>query len=504
MKFLFQIQSFRHYFLSFSFLLIVFFKLSACENVSKDSLTKGFIEFELLTSNTGYVPFWNRSLQFGAIPYQSPTQILKGFVGKEYLDISKNEGKKFDWKYGFEAVAFWGIEKDFRLIETYISGKFKNLELRIGRKKEIIGLGDSTLTSGFWSLSGNSMPSFKYKIGTLEYLDVFKGHIGLNFGYGDGLLDNFGPISNAFIHQKFLYARFGKRNAIFNFNTGINHNVSWGGETKIKTGGNYDFYPSDFTTYFYVVLPLNKKSIVPLNPNSVSKEEGYQFGNHLGSIDISINFKSKFGTILVYKQTPYETGRIASLSTSNDGISGISWKINKSLLINHFVFEYIYTANQGNYVSGLAQFLGLKDPHLTEIESYYTNGRGGWHYFGKGMGTPLIPINRESIFDDNFSKSENSFSFYENAIKSIYIGFSGFIVSKIIYELRFVISKYSIPRNNLKTRILNDEMTQQLSSQVVLSGKLNRRLNWNCQIGYDQGEKLHNSIGLILGFKNSF
>lgn len=395
--------------------------LFAQPNNYQDTLTKKHVEASLVASTSGYVPLWQRSLVYGSVPYQGPGTVLKYYIGKDYEVPNKqyHKLKTYDWRYEIEAVGFLGKEIDFRLVQAYLAGRAKKWEIWVGRRKEIIGIGDSTLSSGFWSMSGNALPPVKYRFGTIDYMDILGGFVGINMSYSDGFQDNFGPTKGAFIHQKSLYGRLGKRNSTINFFGGLNHNVSWGGENKVKTGGFTDYYASNFSTYFYVVTALKERSIFTIDPNTSWDDSGNQYGNHLGSIDIALQLKNKLGRFLVYKQTAYETGRIASLSTSNDGIFGISWKGKTNLIINQMVIEYVYTANHGNYVSGIAQQLGFIDPHLIEIENYYNNTRGPWHYYGKGLGNPLIPIDRESTVGGT------GFNFSTNAIKAIYIGLAG-------------------------------------------------------------------------------
>jgi hypothetical protein len=439
-----------------------------------------------------------RSLQFGAVPYQDPGVVVKGYVGKDYFRPNKAYQKKktYDWKYAFEAVGFAGKENDFRILQAYVAGRAKNWEFSVGRKKEIIGLGDSTLSSGFWAVSGNAMPPVKYSFGTIDYLDFAKGFLGIRMKYADGLLDNMGPTINAYIHQKSLYGRIGKRSSKFNFFAGINHNVSWGGESKVKTGGEFDYYPSGWNTYFYVVIPQKNRTLVAIDPNSTMDDTENQYGNHLGTIDAAFQFKSNLGTFFLYHQMAYETGRVRSLVNANDGITGLSWKINEPWLINHLVIDYLYSANQGNYISGLANLLHFEDTSKYTVENYYNNGgRGGWHYLGKGLGNPMIPIDRESASNGNFA-------FSMNAVKAYYVGIGGNLPYELSYQFRGSVSRHTYPRY-LGTRISNEEMIPQFSWSLTVNGKLKNELSWSAQVGLDNGQRLHNTLGAMFSLRKT-
>lgn len=481
-------------FLVFTFLLSI---LHAFATVTKDTLTHSYVEAGLLTSTSGFSPLWFQSLQYGGVPYQGPSALVKGYFGKNYFVPAKayQKQKKYDWKYGIEAVAFGGKEKDARIIQAFIAGKSKHWELWVGRKKELIGLGDSTLSSGFWTFSGNALAPVKYHFGTTEYLDVFKGWLGIQMQYSDGLQDDFGPVIGGMIHQKSIYGRIGQGKSKFNFFGGVNHNVSWGGLRKITQ----EPFPSNLATYFYVVTALKDRSIVEIDPNTTGDDSGNQYGNHLGSVDLALQFQDKnFGRLMLYKQTPYETGRLSSLATADDGITGISWKVNKNLLINHFVFEYIYTANQGNYRSGIAEYFDIRDSQLSQIESYYNNTHGPWAYYGKGLGNPLIPIDRESAIENR------GFVFSNNATKAYYIGIGGFIGLKLTYLFRGSLSRYASPRNHLSPRISDSEMAPQTAWSFQLNGKIKQDYTWSAQVGYNQGYKLQNALGLMIRIRKNF
>jgi hypothetical protein len=271
----------------------------------------------------------------------------------------------------------------------------------------------------------------KIQLGTRDYLNFARGWLGIHMTYSHGWFDNQGPTINAFLHQKTLYGRIGKPSSKINLFGGLNHNVSWGGEAKVKKGGEFDYYPSGINTYFYVITLLKDRTILATDPNSSWDDLGYQFGNHLGSLDLAIKFQNSHFETLLYRQSMYETGRIAALTQINDGLAGISLKIKKQFYLNNIGIEYLYTANQGNYTSGISEFLGLKDPHLSEIEDYQNNGgRGSWKYWNKSLGTPIFILDSETI-----QGGRSNFSL--NAIKSTHIFLSGQVNNSTNWKFRF-------------------------------------------------------------------
>ncbi len=446
-----------------------------------DTTFRTDVNLAVYASDAGQTPFWQRSLQFGQVPIKNP-----GAVAIIRHAKTDNYQSTYGWKYEVEATAWGGKSNDFLLTQAYVAGRYKKWQLWAGRRKEIMGLGDSSLTSGFYTWSGNATPMPKVQFGTRDYINILKGWVGLHMTYSHGWFDNQGPTIHAFLHQKTFYSRIGKPTSFINFFGGINHNVSWGGESRVKTGGEYDYYPSDLAAYFYVITALKDRSLVKVNYNLSYDDANNQFGNHLGSIDMAVKFQPSWGSILLYKQTPYETGRVASLTTFDDGISGISFQLKEKGLIDHLVLENIYTANQGTYVSWLGRLLNLADPHKGEIESYFNNGgRGSFNYQGKGIGTPLLIIDSESL-----QGGQSLFSF--NAVNSWYLGLGGQISPSLLYQFRVSYGSHA--------QIMGMSV-KQLSSSLDLQKRFSDRLLLHGSLALDQGDRLPGSVGARIGAK---
>jgi hypothetical protein len=447
------------------------------------------VEAQAIVSDAGVTPLWMRSLQYGSVPMENPGLVLRAWNGKGY-----NLKKKYDWKYEVEATGWTGKQNDFWLTQAYVSGRRGKWEIWVGRRKEVYGLGDTTMTGGFYAWSGNAVPMPKIQLGTRDYINFAKGWLGIHMTYSHGWFDNQGILKNAMLHQKSLYGRLGKPNSLISIFGGLNHQVSWGGEQNVKTGGVFDVYPSSLGAYFYVVTLLKNRDIVPIDTNTSSDDANNQYGNHLGSIDLAVKLQPNWGAILIYKQTAYETGRVFSLVTVNDGIWGISIKQKEKRFLQNFTIEYVYTANQGLYMSGISKLLSFKDPHYPEIESYFNNGaRGGYAYLGKSIGTPMIIIDSESRFGGEYT-------FRRNGVKSLFIAISGQLPKKFTWVCRTSLSQHG--------NIINGEnypasryfrFIPQFSTQLGIEKSHSKKLSWNIGLGYDQGEILANTLGIRLG-----
>ncbi len=153
--------------------------------VSPDTSIHTTVEAQAIVSDAGVTPFWIRSLQYGSVPVENPGLVLRAWNGKNY-----NLKKKYDWKYEVEATGWTGKQNDFWLTQAYLSGRWRKWELWAGRRKEVYGLGDTTMTSGFYAWSGNAVPMPKIQLGTRDYLNFAKGWLGVHMTYSVGWFDN--------------------------------------------------------------------------------------------------------------------------------------------------------------------------------------------------------------------------------------------------------------------------------------------------------------------------
>jgi hypothetical protein len=355
------------------------------------------------------------------------------------------------------------------------------------------------MTGGFYAWSGNAMPMPKIQLGTRDYLNFAKGWLGVHMTYSHGWFDNQGPTINGYLHQKTLYGRLGKINSTINLFGGINHNVDWGGESKVKKGGDFDYYPSGLNTYFYVVTVLKDRTIIATDPNSSWDDLGYQFGNHLGSIDLALKFQNNYFDLLLYRQSMYETGRIASLAIINDGLNGISLKLKKNNLVKNIGLEYLYTANQGNYTSGISSYLGIIDSHKIEIETYMNNGaRGSWKYWNKTLGTPIF------ILESDRGPKYTGKNFGLTAIKSFHFYVSGEVTKTLFWQIRTSLGSYASARNHLMPRLAKEDFISQNSVYLGLEKKINQRIQSKINFSFDSGKMIRNSSGFSLSVKYIF
>jgi hypothetical protein len=440
---------------------------------------------KVLISDSKQTPFWTRSLQYGSVPMENPGVGIGVRMYRNYQ--LKN---KYDWKYGVELNAWGGQQNDMFLTEAFISGRRGNWELWVGRKKEVYGLGDTTLTSGFYAWSGNALPIPKIQLGTPGYLNIFNQWIGLKMTYAHGWFDNRGPLENVMLHQKSLYGRIGRPDSRINLFGGLNHQVQWGGKriVPLTTKRAINEYPSSLNTYFYVVTVLKNKNWVTMDPNTSKDDTDNQYGNHLGSIDLAAQYQTSWGNILAYKQTAYEQGAVFNLTPADDGLTGLSVRIDGQHLVEGILLEHLYTGNQGLYRSWIAKLFNTVDTHNGErIEYMYNGARStGWWYQADEIGTPLI------MRDSKTEQGGTQFTY--NAVNTVYLGLRGHVNEETDWLFR---ASRSMQTHLRPSKTIVPTYFQN-SYSLHVNHIRNEKLKYGFELAYDQGDRLAGSLGILM------
>jgi len=455
------------------------------------------------TSN-GTVPFWLRSNQFGSVPIEGASISLVGFARKDY-DPGKE--KLFDWGASFEERANLGQGSNLTLIEGYGKIRLGIFELRAGRSKKITGFCDTTLTSGSWAISGNSLGIPEVELSVRDFwalpwfgeLIAFKGNFSHGW-LGDLNMSRYILLDtltlNSYLHQKSLYGRLGKPTWKVKLYGGFNHQVVWGSEQE--------YYLEDYTlnqweTFYYVVT--GKRFT-----NGYIKDE--RQGNHLGSIDLGVEFKMSGLKFTFYRQSPYEVGGLAHLANLQDGLNGLSIENLRqdggNVVWHRFLIEFLYTKNQAGKP--------WSPEYGSQYEPYYNHGQylAGWSYDETGLGTPFIST-REYLRQELPTHPENYF--VNNRLTLLHLAGTGSIKG-MNYLIKASLSQnfgtYHTSDEEQSTGITNPGSYGIFGKQNQLSVlfALRRMISQNISIGLrgaaDYGDLYYNSAGLLLGISYIF
>ncbi|WP_234733277.1 capsule assembly Wzi family protein [Tellurirhabdus bombi] len=383
------------------FVALALFSVSLVKAQSVSKPMSLSLEVGAIAADSARTPFWLRANQQGTVPLSVPVATIRAGIRADYRPASADSSlrrNRFDWGYGIGVVGNVGKVNQVLLPEAYLKGKIWGLELLAGRRREVIGLGDTTLSSGFYIWSGNALPLPRVQISTPDYLPVgfLKGWLAFNFGYVHAWF-NAPYIEKAYLHQKYLYARFGKPASHFNLYLGLNHQIQWGGYADYLVGTPFAVngkLPSSFKDYVDAVVGVIPKD---LENDRYTNFDGYnRIGNHLGSMDLALTWKGARQQFMLYHQHPYEDASGLVLANVPDGLSGLSWRnqapmANRGFQLQAAVVEYISTMNQSG-----ASF-DVDGTRFKGADNYFNHRqyREGWAYFGRGIGTPLIPSQLE-------------------------------------------------------------------------------------------------------------
>jgi hypothetical protein len=450
----------------------------------------------LATSNQN--PFWIRSNQYGTVPVQSQILQIGGGYKTEYDSTRYSESnklkKKFDYAFGGELVTNLGKANQIILPEVYFKSRLGIFEAYLGRRREIFGLVDTTLTSGSYIWSGNALPIPKLQISIPNYVSLNKkGNIALKGTFAHGWFGNQTSVKNFYLHQKMLYARFGKESAKFKFYTGFNHQVQWGGyNTRYKQQFATGFYP-----FLYSVLPLKGVS-KKASSNLLEGDLQNRVGNQLGSIDILFEYRMPNNKMLsVYRQSLYDQGaallRLANIKDGLNGISITNLNKNSSFHLKRLNFEFLYTLNQGTEPILFTKVVAW------ELENYfmhfqYTNG---WSYNNKIIGTPFVTNYNETSaeFPASFQDINN------NRVKVFYLSAIAEKTNDFNLSGRFSFSENYGIRDFIGQNLKYLQFSWMIQFDKNLAKK---KILLSTSLGSDSGKLYKNNIGLGLNIQKIF
>jgi hypothetical protein len=478
-----------------------------------DSLTQngaigGTVELGGFVSNTGQTPFWLRANQYGTVPLGGTAGLARASVFRDYKAIpapdsgAKKRPPRFDWGFGLAVAAHIGptdrpnyaVNDAGQVLwpEVYAKVRFGAFELFGGRRREVYGLGDTTLTSGFVAWSGNSIPFPKIQLHTPDFVPIrwLWNAVAFRAGYAHGWFTT--PfVQNALFHQKYLYIRLGKPNSRLKLTGGLNHQAVWGGRADYLIGTGQTItgqLPDTFRDYLSVVLANY--------PDDVANERYTEFdgtnriGNHIGSIDFSAAWTDDRRSWLLYHQHIYEDASGVAFQNFPDGLSGLRWLSRKRptravLQLRRVVLEFLYTINQsGDIFNQSLRYQGR--------DNYFNHGQytAGWSYQSRTIGTPFLAQN--PLFTPDVNRQIGGGVFSNNRLLMWYLGAEALLLQRIRLTGRLAWSRNFGSYNEPYSPVY-----EQVSALLTGQGQLPRLPNiWlTASVAVDQGRLYPNAVG---------
>jgi len=480
--------------------LFLFFALAFTDlrAQSGPELVHGHLTIGGVATSSDHVPFWFQANQYGSIPLPGTSASAIGSIHKDYDTLS---GRLVDWGAGVEGREDLGSGSRFTLIEGYGKLRVGIFELKAGRSKEIMGLVDTSLSSGAFAISGNALGIPKVQLSIPDYYALpFWGQLfAIKGNYAHGWLGNlpiqYGHLADhatTWFHQKSLYLRFGRPDWSWRLYGGFNHQVFWGNERSVFGKG---FTLSTPAAYWHVV------SGTTWNYSKV--------GNHLGSIDFGAEVDLETVRISFYRLNFYDEGALYHLANIKDGLNGLSiqnlQESNGGFHWNKFLFEFLYTVNQAGEPS--SRYTNSGD------ENYYNNYEysEGWSYKGRGLGTPFIST-RESTRQG--LPNDTSDYFNNNRVAAFHVGLQASLgtwdfTGKFSLSLNY--GTYGTSTFGHSTGLLRVpphfgifQELGQFSSFLQVRKEVRPGWVFGCIAALDKGDLLNNSNGLILSLSRTF
>lgn len=450
---------------------------------------------------TAQTPFWMRANKFGKVPTKGQTMAVFAGVKSDY----QNPENKIDWGYSLNIGGFAGMQNKFIIQQAYAKAKWRAFELFAGRREEIQGLVDTTLTSGSYIWSGNALPMPKIDLGIRDYTSIGgEGLISIKGNYAHGWFDRKRDDAiGVKLHQKSFYFRIGKPNYKFKFYSGFNHQAQWGGVSqyddayaKLKKGDKFGATLRDYYFIFTGRSTIGTDTSIIVGEN----EKANRIGNHLGTLDFGLEIDIPKAKLFIYRQSIFEDGSLFYLNNIQDGLHGLSFtfknSVNRHIKLNKIIFEYLNTLNQGGpFYDNNPLAMSLRGS-----DNYFNNSqfRDGWSYQKTSIGSPFMLTN------DEFKNPDfNGAGYFTNIkVQSYYIGLQGSLYD-IVYQGRLSIS------NNWGNfnRHLNNPYKQ---TSFLISAAKNfekifnlNNVDLNFSLAGDFGELLSQNIAVNFGIRKS-
>jgi hypothetical protein len=281
--------------------------------------------------------------------------------------------KAIDWMYGVDLTLRSNTTPGLRWTDAYAGLAYKKLQLVLGRQAEHVGLADPVLTSGPEVYSRNAPTIPKLSISTRGYADIADG-LGVKAGLAHGWLGEEQLVKDAYLHEKYLYLRFGNDwpDDGLNFYAGIHHLAIWGGEGE----------PSGFSDFLRIVRAANGGA------SASQSDQANALGDHRGTIEFAIKAKGYDADHYIYVQSMFEDSSGLRFWDPGDYLIGAS-------VLFKDPDRPLVRLNAEYFDTRISSAAGRLEP-----DNYYVNGTyGGWVHEGWAIGHPFIPFTRSGSYN---------------------------------------------------------------------------------------------------------
>lgn len=460
------------------------------EASTNDSL-KVSIGTILTAGNKDFQPHWIVSNRYGVIQDRKSDASTNFRLSNSHrFDLRRGTAldslEALTLSYGLNIFNNNGFD-DFLFGEAFAKLKYRNVEFRAGRYRSPSGEMDQELSTGSFGISPNALPIPRISLVIPEYVDLpySGGFVKIKGSLSHGWMGNNQHLKKAFLHEKSLYAKFGKNR--FRIFAGLQHFGVWGGQRG-------EFKLDRSFAGFLDVLMVKEANDGSLDTALYPGTRPNRAGDQRGLIEYGAEWENNDRLIRIYNQTPFESGK--GIDVRNiDRLLGASifFKGNRRAL-KKIVFEFIYTKQ-------------MEDFGGRERQSYYNNGvyRTGWEYETRVIGTPLFTnLFRASKFLDvtapDWKSDEYTLRGNGNIVNNRILG--GHV--GLDYQISTSLSTRTLLTYTVNNGSLNKNIPilskQQVYFMQDFSLQLSDKVDFNLALGYDTGE-MYKNLGVLFGVK---
>lgn len=451
-------------------------------------------------ASSDQTPFWLRANQYGTVPLHNPLGRFRVGLRSDYrLADSSGHRRKADWGYGADVVVNAGTATQFLIPEAYVKGRLGAFEIYAGRRREIVGLVDTLLTTGAYVWSGNALPIPKIQISlpTFTPIPFTKGVLSIMGAFAHGWFENSDRlVKGSYLHQKYLYGRLGKPTWRVRLYAGFNHQVIWGGYSALLGPDLAVNGQLPSTLEYFPAVVLGTRGANDISIRTTTRFEENRIGNHLGSIDLATDVDLNNWNLFAYRQFFYDDGSLFYGTNLEDGLNGLRIKNRRqpagtSFFLRQITFEYLFTGSQGG-----DEFV-LEDEKRRGRDDYFNHSQffDGWRYFGRTIGTPFLTAQGE----ERPSLPPRT-GIVNNRVSVYHLGMSALLFRTVDVTTRL---SYSLNAGTYPTpyRTIPRQFSGLLTASIPLSIFGGAMLN--ASVALDQGGLLPNSVGGYLGLRKT-
>ncbi len=441
----------------------------------------------LAGSTSERLPFWLAANQRGTV---DPTSANAGLRLGAYRPFGESPGLE----YGFGADVLGRASQNGTVTVHQLYGQLRywKLQLTAGRREQIVGRVDSSLSLGSVVRSRNAPPIPRVSIASDGYLSIpgtgeglaVQGHLAHGWFGSDRFT------SGALLHEKSFYLRLLPPDAPITAHAGLVHHAVWGGTSPLR--GPQEASPQQWAE---VAFGLNILTRSTQTQEQLDQEDA----NHVAMYDFSLDVDLGGVEGLVYRQFYLEDLPAFRFRNVWDGLWGARLQLEDSEALVHTVlWEHLRTTRQG------ARF---DQGERRGADGYYNHFKykGGWTYRGRTLGTPLLtPASGTPGLANNLPGIGN------NIVVAHHAGVEGHLGAGLSYRVLGTYSRNYGAANKICETPRCESTTSRLigrqdqwSFRLGVRGPLLRRHNLQFQVAaaLDTGAFYDERVGLRLGVR---